>query len=219
MDRQLKQRVVGAAVLVVLGVIFIPLFLDQRPHPTELPEVVPVSPPAREFVSPVAPIDDHEMDALEVLSEQRVEIRADDAAVPDTPQDALPPASVAPPAPPPRAETAAPEEAPVPFEPPLRQAPATATAPPPPAQPPTAADSAPQWVVQVGSFSEQNNATRLAEKLRAAGFSAFIERRQEQGGTAHKVRVGPEPDRAAAARLRAQLADRFDLPGLILRAP
>ncbi len=29
MDRQLKQRVVGAGLLIALGVIFIPIFLDN----------------------------------------------------------------------------------------------------------------------------------------------------------------------------------------------
>ena len=48
MDGQLKQRLMGAAVLVALGVIFIPVLLDsfERSHdPSGLPEMPPLPAP------------------------------------------------------------------------------------------------------------------------------------------------------------------------------
>ena len=89
MDRQLKQRVVGAAVLVALGVIFIPLLLDQGRLETsspELPTVPPVPSVVAEATLDLPPIDDAEIEALEQLSEQRVEIPAPDTAVPMHPK-------------------------------------------------------------------------------------------------------------------------------------
>ena len=73
--------------------------------------------------------------------------------------------------------------------------------------------------MQVGSFASQDNATRLTEKLRNAELPAYIEQRQEQSGTVFKVRVGPQPDRAAAEQVRAKLAERFGLDGMLLQQP
>lgn len=59
MDLQLKQRVVGAAVLAALGVIFIPIFLDDKHDEKDLllaPRVE--SAPAGDFNSRVVPLDD-----------------------------------------------------------------------------------------------------------------------------------------------------------------
>jgi len=77
----------------------------------------------------------------------------------------------------------------------------------------------PGWAVQVGSFASQDNANRLAEKLRSAGLSAYIEQRPEQSGTVFKVRVGPQPGRAEAEQMRATLAQRFGLDGMLLQQP
>lgn len=242
MDRQLKQRVVGAAVLVALGVIFIPLFLDQGGLETSLPEIPAVPPmPAmvEEAQTDLPPIDDAEIEALEQLSEQRVEIPAPESAVPDAPEEALPPAPDAPPAPPPTASGAAADTPPATPSPapaktpasapppatakapakapaPTRQAPPTNTAA---ADVPAAPAASSGWLVQVGSFSQSANAVRLGESLREAGFPAFVETRHEQSGAAYKVRVGPRPDRAAAEALRAELARRFGLPGILLHQP
>lgn len=247
MDRQLKQRVVGAAVLVALGVIFIPLLLDQGRLETsspELPSVPPAPSVVAEATMDLPPIDDAEIEALEQLSEQRVEIPAPDTAVPDAPEAALPPAPDAPPAPPPTAPgtaadtrpATAPPSSPAPAEqpapaPPPEPAKTPAPVPPPPKQAPAARTPAASpavpavpavtsgWLVQVGSFSQSANAVRLGESLREAGFPAFVETRHEQSGAAYKVRVGPRPDRAAAEALRAELARRFGLSGILLHQP
>ncbi|NGX16956.1 SPOR domain-containing protein [Wenzhouxiangella sp. XN24] len=83
--------------------------------------------------------------------------------------------------------------------PPAREpAPEPAPQPAPAAQPAPASDA---WSVQVGSFSQRDNAQALQQRLTAAGFDAFVSRVVTDAGTLYRVRVGPVPDRAAADRL------------------
>lgn len=48
------------------------------------------------------------------------------------------------------------------------------------------------WVVQVGSFSAEVNADKLATKLKKAGYTAFVEPSSNSKGNVFRVRVGPE---------------------------
>lgn len=66
MDLQLKQRVVGAAVLVALGVIFIPIFLEDK-HDEKDSLLAPriQSAPAGDFNSRVVPLDDRFIEQVE----------------------------------------------------------------------------------------------------------------------------------------------------------
>jgi membrane protein required for colicin V production len=60
-------------------------------------------------------------------------------------------------------------------------------------------------MVQLGVFSVQANAERLAEELKTQGFHAFV---SENGGAGHplwRVRAGPVAERAAADALGAKL--------------
>ena len=58
------------------------------------------------------------------------------------------------------------------------------------------------WWVQVGSFSQRDNAQRLARDLVAKGYSAQV---RDAGKSQFKVRVGPVKDRKAAQALQAKL--------------
>lgn len=66
MDPQLKQRVVGAAVLVAIGVVFIPIFLDETGRENDLPLAPGIdSTPPEDFNSRVVPLDDKMMEQVE----------------------------------------------------------------------------------------------------------------------------------------------------------
>jgi len=76
--------------------------------------------------------------------------------------------------------------------------PASVTAPPP--------VSAEQMFVQVGAFSERDNAARLVERLRAGGFLApFVVTDGEGRRALHRVRLGPIRDSAEFDQLSARL--------------
>lgn len=92
-------------------------------------------------------------------------------------------------------------EAPEPSAPPRTPSTKVASADPAPARPVATGTG---FAVQVGSFASRENAERLARELKGKGFAATV-----SPGSGKKrlwrVRVGPEPDRAAAAALGARL--------------
>ena len=77
------------------------------------------------------------------------------------------------------------------------------TAPTTPAAP---AASGVGFAVQLGAFGQASDANALRDKVRAAGFSAFVEQVRTEKGTLHRVRVGPVANRADAEQLKAQVA-------------
>lgn len=74
--------------------------------------------------------------------------------------------------------------------------------------------SAPEAVgiwVQVGAFGVKQNAERLADRLRAAGFSVEIISKQSTKKLLHHVRVGAYPTRQAAQEAGEKLKEDFGL--------
>lgn len=61
------------------------------------------------------------------------------------------------------------------------------------------------WAVQLGSFSNQQNAERLAASLREQGYAAFLSQLKTGSGALHRVRIGPQEDRDRAEAVAAQL--------------
>lgn len=75
------------------------------------------------------------------------------------------------------------------------------------------------FAVQVGAFRDMSDATARVETLRKAGFVAFSESVKTDGGTLYRVRVGPEIRRADADKLRAALASKLKLDGIVVPHP
>ncbi len=73
-----------------------------------------------------------------------------------------------------------------------------------------------RWVVQVGSFSSQDNAQELVARLRASGLSAFDETVRNDAATIHRVRVGPFLDRADALEAEQKIADDLGIDGVVM---
>lgn len=67
------------------------------------------------------------------------------------------------------------------------------------------------WVVQLGSFGERTNATRLKNKVIKAGFAAYM----LPDGKLFKVLVGPELNRLKAEALQKQLKNKFKMTGMV----
>ncbi len=63
------------------------------------------------------------------------------------------------------------------------------------------------WIVQVGSFSQQENANDLRDRLIEQDFDAFVESSDTEGQTLYRVRIGPQSSRGQGettlVRLRA----------------
>lgn len=82
-------------------------------------------------------------------------------------------------------------------------------------------DSAPlrAWVVQVGSFNDEENANALRDQIRKAGYPSYVESATSQAGIKYRVRVGPELDRQRAIDQRDRIASKFKLKGIVLPVP
>lgn len=80
----------------------------------------------------------------------------------------------------------------------------------------TAASSDGGWVVQVGSFGQSDNASRLAAKLKDQGFTAYSQPRDNNLTT---VYVGPFGSSDAGEKARAELKQAANIQGLLIRKP
>lgn len=75
------------------------------------------------------------------------------------------------------------------------------------------------FAVQLGAFGNAEEAAKLRDRARAAGFSAFVEQVRTDKGTLNRVRIGPVADRADADRLRGQAASQLGVNGLVRPHP
>ena len=97
-----------------------------------------------------------------------------------------------------------------------------AAAPQPPAprpEPAKPAASGTGFAVQLGAFSSSADAIALRDKARASGFSAFVEQVRTDKGTLSRVRVGPVASRDDADKLKAQVAARLGVNGMVRPHP
>jgi len=131
--------------------------------------------------------------------------------------ESLPPTATATPAAKPEPPKPAPKpEAPKPEPKPEATVSKPATAPTTPAAP---AASGVGFAVQLGAFGQASDANALRDKVRAAGFSAFVEQVRTEKGTLHRVRVGPVANRADAEQLKAQVAAKVGVAGMVRPHP
>lgn len=216
MDLSLKQRLLGAAVLIALAVIFVPMFMSgsapQRSAEMETSSLAIPPAPDREFqtrVLPVAPAADAPAAAAAPADDGRV-ATVDTATAPKPAESPQP---------------AAPAPAPVPAAPVAKTTPAPAAAPTPAAAaepesskpaPGQAADG--KYFVHLGVYTATKNADELVAGLKKGGYPAFAESSSYQGKPASRVRVGPFADRAAAEAARVRIKQiKPSVPGSVVQ--
>jgi DedD protein len=214
MDIALKQRLVGAVVLIALAVVVLPMLLGGRPEesaqeaqkielppqPSELNFETRRYPIGQTATAPAPGGDDQE---ARPLPESLPQPAADPGAVthveiePRAFEDALQEDSGAV-----AAEDQAPDAAPVP---------AVAAVAQPNQRPVETPAAGGRYVVQVASFGSIANANRLAETLRGQGYSVLSDTVRSDVGTLQRVRIGPYGSEAAAnaavAQVRKQVSD------------
>ena len=61
------------------------------------------------------------------------------------------------------------------------------------------------WVIQVGSFSQQENAEKLVKELQDKKYAAFTDQVDLKGQILHRVLVGPEVDKKRAEQILVNL--------------
>lgn len=187
MDRALKERVIGAAVLVVIAVLIVPIFLDgPSPDSENVQESITLPGQDGESVKQKTIVLDRDRDQPVPAPREGDEPKAEE---PKTEEPKGEPEKVV---------TQVKEEAPVVAKPEPKKTPAEPAA--------AAQSSTGMWAVQLGSFSSQDNAERLAADLRKQGYAAFLSQLQTSSGKLQRVRVGPQKNRAEAESVASKLS-------------
>jgi len=166
MDDGIKQRLIGALVLVALMVIFLPmLFSNGDLEPAEVLVDIPEKPPIPTFEikKPVKP------------SEQR---QVEKAQPKPKPQQTL-------------------QEL-VDKEVDVNKLPVS-------------------WALQVASFKERDNAEKLRDKLRKAGYKAYIKYRLDVEPKMIRVLIGPVLERTEIDKIKAAIVRHHKLEGVVVR--
>jgi cell division septation protein DedD len=206
MEPALKQRLVGAAVLIALAVIFLPMLI-QGPAPESGVADVPLD-------APRAPQGEFETRDLPLVAPEGAPadgaLGMDAAPAPANP-DAADLASAASASPPPAATVATAPLASAPISSaPLKDTAATTTQALPaestaPAEMFPAPTAGGNYAVNFGSFSTTAAADKLIASLRNSQLPGYRETATVDGKTVQRVRIGPYATRAQAesARLKA----------------
>lgn len=224
--RRARHRLIGASVLVLVGVVGFPLLFDTQPRP--IPVDIPIEIPARALPAatarpsaaasgpasaasvPAARVPAESVNARETLSakEEVVETKPAPAPAPAGAPTASPvPSPAISPAPSP---TPSPTPSAAPSKPPADAERARALLEGKPT-PPAAATAAPapaaseRLVVQVGAFAEEAGARAVRQKLEAAGLKTYTQVAQTADGRRIRVRLGPYESRAEAEKVAARV--------------
>jgi DedD protein len=177
--RRARHRLIGASVLVVIGVVGFPLLFDTQPRPVSVDIAVDI--PDRAVSKPLVDVSKSKAKPLET------------GAALDPKEEVVPDAK-------PEAKLEAkPEVKPEPKPESKPEAKADAK---PDTTPSDAKDTGQRFVVQVGAFTDESKAREVRNKLDKAGFKTYTHVADTKEGPRTRVRVGPftsrdEADKAA----------------------
>ena len=219
MRRRARHRLIGAVVLVLVGVVGFPLLFDTQPRPVAVD--IPIEIPDRNKVKPLPPLPQAPQAAGKVAQAPVTEAAPVASAAAPAPA-AAPAASAAeakPEAAKPAVEKAA-EKKPEPKPEPrveaktadaskaraLLEGKSVSTAD---------ADTGARYVVQVGAFAEKGKAREAQQKLERAGLKNYTNVAETKNGTRIRVRAGPFASKAEADKA-AEKIKGLDLPAAIL---
>jgi len=194
--KRAKHRLIGAAVLVLVGVVGFPLLFDSQPRP--IPVDIAIEIPARQSVKPLA-------------TPTPASATPAPSAAPASPAPDPAPAAVASVTPVPAAAAAAAPAAP-------RVADDSARAKALLEDKPVASANAPtdlRLVVQVGAFADAAKAREVRLKLEKAGLKTYTQVADSKEGKRTRVRVGPFANKAEADQAALKIK-ALDLPATIL---
>ncbi|HOZ65393.1 MAG TPA: SPOR domain-containing protein [Burkholderiaceae bacterium] len=215
MRKRAKHRLIGAAVLVLVGVIGFPLLFDNQPRPiaVDIPIEIPDKNKVKPLVVPAVPAP-----SIAVASAPAKPVAVAPATVPE---------AAAPVEKPPKPAVAA-SEAPVvakksepkPVETPAAVKPtesakakALLEGKDVVAKEPAAADG--RFVVQVGAFADVAKAREARLKVEKAGLKTYTQVVETKDGRRIRVRVGPFAGRTEADQA-AEKIKKLDLSAAVL---
>jgi DedD protein len=203
----LKQRLVGALILVALGVVFWPIIFVQPEHSAgEGPLAIP--PPPDVSTQPVdapdpgglrgspAPVDSIEGENVYGMFDEDIAAgNLPEAAEGQSQQSEPEPETVQAE---PERESPTREQAPAPLE--------------------MDADGVPlAWTIQVATVSNADKAEKLRQRLLALNHKAYVATVNSGGKRLYRVGVGPQFERAGLEKLQSEIDQEFGVKSLIVR--
>jgi DedD protein len=205
MRRRARHRLIGASVLVVLGVVGFPLLFDTQPRPVSVDIAVDI--PDRATAKPLVDTSKQKplsaaagLDAKEeVVPDVKAEVKPEPKA--QAKVDVKPEAAVA------AAAGAAAVAAVVPkaeTKPEAKTAEAKVDAKPdakPVTKPADSKDTGARFVVQAGTFSDDGKLRETRSKLEKAGIATYTQVIESKEGRRVRVRVGPFTKRDDADKM------------------
>ncbi len=239
-----RQRLIGAAVLVVAGIIGFPLLFETqpRPIPVDLPIEIPRKDSAPSIVLPAPPTPSGKAESPPMAKSDRV----GEGVINETSADAgreltpvgRPASAMADQVVPSAVVTRTPERSPTDAKPKAQAAAAPSAAATPKqvdttaddgaraksllegksldsGQPPSMVAGAPRFVVQVGAFADVAAVKATRAKVERLGLATYTQVAETPAGTRTRVRAGPFATRAEAERAAARIK-AADLPTVIL---
>lgn len=208
-----KQRLVGAIVLVALGVIFIPIILNgQREQgfivngssiparPAEIRKIRQIEFASDKSEAVADRPDSGQRDIRIPVDKRSAPLSAVEKSTLSSPHASTRHAKSR------KLKTGKPEQSASSVVAPKKQV--------------SSASAIQAWAVQVGSFKQRSNAFILRDKLREQKYKAFVEGIRSRNATLiYRVRLGPYISRAGAEQVRDRLLMRQKIKGLLVRHP
>jgi DedD protein len=240
-----RTRLVGAVVLVAIGIIFLPMLFNSSEQPTEDEDtgnsvVMEITSEGKKvFVSRIAPIEDVSVaDSASLGLTNAEQQQLDKAPGSENDQTAAPrkPAAVKKEQKPVVKKEDNKQPSSSALIRPVIVAPSqsgqkstksttrpaekttSAKASPKPATKPEPASGMPAgtgWMVQVGSYSKQANAEKAAGKLRAKGYTVHTNPVKTSKGTVIRVWLGPFKEKKTAEKIRSSVKRSTGMSAII----
>ena len=223
MEAPLQQRIVGAIVLVTLGVIFIPALLDGSGYKTrqakdivvqEKPKFPPLS---QKKLEPIPTPLDSKVDSKNKKSEQSTSKTAS-ISKPKVNKSttAIKPKAVA------KEKITVVKTEPK-IKPASKVKPSSNIKPVSKIKPKNNKAETKKriksFAIQVGTFDSNENAEKVRNKLRKAGYTAFINKSKSKTKPSYRVRIGPELDYDVMEKLLVKLKKSEKMDGYIVNHP
>ena len=163
MEKPLQQRIVGAIVLVMLGVIFIPALLDGSGYKSRQVQDIPV------MEKPAFPsLTQKNLKSISTPLEGNKQSVAENLKTDPRKSDKKPIKSFA---------------------------------------------------LQIGTFETYENAKKMRDRLRRAGYTTFVQESQANGNTRYKVRIGPELEYSVLDKINAAVKKSHKIDAYIVNHP
>ncbi len=209
--KRARHRLIGSAILVLLGVVGFPMLFDNQPRPIAVD--IPIEIPDKAKVKPLSSAPVAAVAAASTPMAAPVVVQASPAPVA---------VAVVPPQPAAVASKPVAKVEPKQEPKPAEKAPDAAKAQAlldgkDAAKKPDAAASAPsgRFIVQVGAFADVLKAREARHKLEKSGLKTYTQVVQTTEGKRIRVRVGPFESKAEVDKVAAKIK-KLDLPAAVL---